>query len=253
MSQQLPEIRGRFTVATSAMTINVGADELTLAAGTYYTAGVAGESNALIDEVQTQIRTIANQSNMMVNYYPSNGAVVVTLNTAAAINIGTTAAAALGYSSTTLASASVHGGDRIPQHVWRPTRGLSDHPVAANVFWSPRSSTVVGRTVDGTSWSREGQTLSDAEVSFDKLPEADVMEPDSGTIGRDLQSFFEDVVMKGQLVRWLPRRESNELHHEALIGSEDAAEIGSWSDYQSRHVKHWFALFDVDLPFIKKV
>jgi hypothetical protein len=250
---QLPEIRGRFSVAASAHQINVGVNALTMNAGNYYTVGVAGESNAYIDDVQIQLRTIGGQANSLVNYYPANGGCVITLNTAAAINMGGLTSQALGFSSGTLASATVFGGDQIPQHIWRPTRGLSDHPVEVNVLWAPRSSTVVGRSVDGTTFSREGNTLDDAEVSFNKLPRADVMKPDSGTIGRDLQSFFVDVVMAGEPVRWLPRRESPDLSMDALIGSEDDDEIGSWSDYYSRHVDPWFSLFGVTLPLIKKV
>jgi hypothetical protein len=253
MAQQLPEIRAMFTVAASTDQINVGTGTSYVNTGTYYTAGASGESNAYIDDIQTQIQTMAEQGNAIVNYYPANGGVVITLNTAAGINMVSSVAQALGFPSTTRAAAVVHGGTQIPRHVWRPTRGLSDHPVELNVFWPERSTTIIGRTQDGTSYSRKGNLLYDAEVSFDKLPRADVMRPNSGTIGRDLQSFFADAAHEGQILRWFPRRESNNLKFEALWGTDDDEEIGSWQDYYNRHVDPWFALFGVTIPFIKKV
>jgi hypothetical protein len=51
---------GRISVGADNDSLNIGASSLTLSAGVYYTAGYTGEGSQLVDELQTQIRTIAN-------------------------------------------------------------------------------------------------------------------------------------------------------------------------------------------------
>jgi hypothetical protein len=186
---QIPELRGQFSVGASNNSMNVGVNVLTLTSAIRYTVGASDETNALIDDVQTKIRTIAGQDSTNVTYSATTGRVTIALTTFATINMETNLAAALGFSATDYASDGRFAGERCPMHIWRPTRGLSDHPVDANVFWSPRSSTIAGRSIDGTTYSRKGSTVYDAVIAFDKLPEADVVTPSNGTIHRDLQAW----------------------------------------------------------------
>lgn len=253
---QIPELRGQFTVGSANNGMNVAATALTLTSGTKYTVAAGDESNGLIDDVQTKIRTVEGHGNANVTYSTTTGRITIALNVAATLNMESSLAAALGFASTDYEASATHVGGMCPMHIWRPTRGLSDHPVDVNTFWQPRSSTVAGRAPDGTTYSRAGTKVYDAVIAFDKLPEADVVTPGSGTIRRDLQAWYEAVPCEGMPIRVYPDRTAtaNSDHwREGIWYEDDAEELGAFEDYASRHLQRWMSLWDVRIPLMKKV
>ena len=252
---QLPELRGQFTVGTSQDSFGMASQTAALTAGTVYLAGDDSESNGLINDLQTQLRKFTGHGNANVTY--SSGAVTIACNVAANITFDDAQLAAiLGFSTAAQASAATHTSDQTPKYVWRPSRGLSGHPVDVNTFWSPRSSTVAGRSVDGTTWTREGSTVYDAEIEFKLLPAAEVCTPGTGTVGSDLQSFYEDVACKGMPIRIYKDRgtaTNSDYWVEAIWGNEEDDELGSFNDYADRHIRKWQALWGVTIPLMKKV
>ena len=252
---QLPELRGQFTIGTSNDSFGMASQTAALTAGTYYVAGDDSESNGLIDDLQTQLRKFTGHGNANVTY--SSGVVTIACNVAANITFDDTdIAGILGFDDAELASLATHTGTRVPRHVWRPSRGLSGHPVDINTFWSPRSSTVAGRSVDGTTWTREGSTVYDAEIEFKLLPAAEVCTPGTGTIYSDLQQFYEDVACKGMTIRIYHDRDStasSAYWDEGIWGSEDDDELGAFTDFADRHFRKWQAYWGVKIPLMKKV
>jgi hypothetical protein len=254
---QIPELRGQFTVGTSQDSFGMNSQTAALTAGTYYLECADDESNGLIDDLQTQMRKFTDQASANVSYSKTTGFVTLAMTGGANIEFDDSELAdILGFASTTQAAAATHTGTQVPKHIWRPTRGLSGHPVDANTFWAPRSSTIVGRSVDGTTYSREGTKTYDADIEFKLLPVADVCTPGSGTIYRDLQQFFEDVASKGSLIRVYHDRGTStdsDSWSEGLWGSEDDEELGAFLDYADRHFKRWQALWGASIPLMKKV
>lgn len=253
---QIPELRGQLTIGASNNGLNVAACALTLTSGTKYTVAAGNETNGLIDDVQTKIRTVPGHGNANVTYDTSTGRITVALNVSATMNMESALASALGFTTTDYAAAATHTATQCPMHIWRPTRGMSDHPVDVNVLWQPRSSTVGGRAPAGTTYTRAGTKVYDAVIAFDKLPEADVITPSSGTIRRDLQAWYEAVPCEGMPIRVYPDRTAvaNTDHwREGIWYEDDAEEVGAFVDYASRHVTRWQNLWDVQIPLLKKV
>jgi hypothetical protein len=252
---QIPELRGQFTIGTANDSFGMNSQTAALTAGTYYICGDDSESNGLINDLQTQLRKFTGQASANVTY--ASGAVLIVLAADGNITFDDTALAPiLGFGSTALSADGRHQSDQIPQHVWRPTKGLSGHPVDINTFWSPRSSTIVGRSIDGTTWSREGTTVYDAVIKLSLLPAADVVTPGTGTVYRDLQQFFEDVAAKGMPCRIYHDRgttTNSDYWSEGLWGDEDDDELGGFDDFARRRLSRWQALWNVEIPWLKKV
>lgn len=255
MSTYYQQFLGRFAINTSNNNLTVDGTALTLTSGNYYLAGYSGEStNQLCEHLQEQIRTVAGQSTATVAYSGSTGQVTITLDSAVTIEFDDAYLAyILGFSSTTQSGADTYTSDQSCRYVWRPTIGASGHPVNLINLWAPRSTTRVYRSPNGTTYSIEGNELNDALIEYSLLPDADVVTPTTGTVYRDLQQFFRDVVHAGQPIRVYPDRTANtsSSYKTAILGRDDQEIVGSFQDYIARWGSDYNGLWDLSIPLME--
>jgi hypothetical protein len=180
-----------------------------------------------------------------------------TLNTAATLVFNDTDLADMcGFSNATQASAGSHASDQNCAYTWHPSKNLSDYPLDLTQFWAPRSSTILGRSIDGTSYTVAGSTTYDALLSVVHLPQAEVITPSTGTVGKDLQQFWLDVPAQGQPMRIVMDISSYAAagdYKTGLWGSDDDEELGSFLDFIGRTITQYQGLWDVEIPLMKKV
>jgi hypothetical protein len=250
---------GRFAVGASNDSFSVDATAKTLTAGNYYITGYTAESaSQLCEHMTTLVAAVVASST--VAYNATTGFIKITFGSGShKITFTDTALKTLlgfGAVDTTTTAAASFTATREPQYVWRPNRGTSSHPVQLNQFWAPRSTTIVGRSKDGTTYGVRGNLLYDAEVSYTMLEESRVIVPSTGSVNKELQTFYEDVVHAGQPIRIYPDRTlaASTSYVTALVspGKEDEA-VPAWGDFATRHVANYNGLWDVTLPLVKWV
>lgn len=255
MSTYYQQFLGRFSINTSNNNLTVAGTALTLTSGNYYLAGYTGEStDQLCEHLQAQIRTVAGHSGATVVYSGTTGQVTITLGATATISFTDAYLAyILGFSSATQSGADTYVSDQNPRYVWRPTIGASGHPVNLINLWAPRSTTRVYRSPNGTTYSIEGDELNDALIEYSLLPDDDVVTPATGTVYRDLQQFFRDVVHAGQPMRVYPDRTVNTSadYKTAIFGRDDQEIVGSFQDYIARWGSDYSGLWDISIPLME--
>lgn len=256
---------GRFAVASGAATFTTQAaapepESGSVTAGNYYITGYTGESTSqLCEHLQTQINATNACSSVTVVYSCATGKVTVdnTENEPATIVLSATLANILGFGTTetTLAN-GVHTATYYPRYTWHPTRGPSDYPLdltAAN-FWQPRSTTTIGASEDGTTWSLPGNLLYEAALEYQLLTDYEA-KYNASYLHYDFQSFWQDVIHAGQPVRVIPNRPAvaaytSAQYVPALLGN---AEIGSFREYSERYMANYNGLWNVYIPLVKYV
>lgn len=251
---------GKFSITTDTQNFSVGATAVTLTTGRYYIVGYTSESTSqLCEHMQTQIRAIgATQDASTVVYSGSTGLVTITLETAATLTFTDTALATLlGYTSTSYSSATSFVAERQPRYVWRPSRSAWDYPIDlyGSTFWAPRSTSLVGRSANGTTWGVVGDDIYDATLMYGALADTEVLTPRTGTTYVELQQFWLDVVHNTMPIRFYPDRTLNAAASvvEFMWGTDEGDQIGSFTDYIERHTSTFNGLWDVEIPMMKYI
>lgn len=251
----LSELRGRWTVPATAVDFGMDDQTLTIDTGAVYIQRQDGDtSNQLCERVESAINAVAGYTTSTCSYDAVAGVVTIQLTKAANItwddaDLGL----ALGYQSAALENAITHTADRTPRHVWRPARAMSRYPTDATQLWTQKSSTVAGRSIDGTTYTVPGTSTDDAEVEFPLLKAAQVVTPAAGTSYNDFQQWFLDVIHAGELIRFVPDRTSTDIYRTAIFGDEEDEEIGPLEDYISKRQTNNNVLWTVRVPMMKKV
>lgn len=252
---------GQFAIGAASKDFAIGATACAIATGNYYTSGYTSESTEqLCEAVQTKIRAIgATQDASTVSHSLTTNRVTITLETAAALTWTDTAlGVCLGFSSASYSSATSFVAENPPRYTWMPTKALANYPLQGTkggYLLSPRSTTIVGRSNDGTTYSVTGATVYDATLEYVLLPEADVITPTTGTTYRDFQQFWGDVIAAGKPCRIFPDRtlKTSTDYDTVIFGSADNESIGMLDAWKSRHVASYNGLWTVSLPVMKKV
>jgi len=250
------ELLGRFYISSSLDNLSVGGNAISLTQGYYYLCGYTGEAtNQLLEHLQAQI-VAAGYASATCTRSSSTGYVTIDIGSTATITWTDTALQTLMGFTGTQSGASSYTGSQMPQHTWRPSETLTDYPGNSTNIWTPRSSSSVGRARDGTTWGVVGHVVYDARVTWDLLPEADVVKPSTGTIGKDLESWFEDVIHETQPVRLITDRTSyasTDDYVTAVVGDEEQETLGSFEDFKGRYTDEYQGLWTVTLPLLKYV
>jgi hypothetical protein len=263
------EYIGQIVIATASKDFNIddgvtAAQDVSLTVGEYYADGYSGDTQ-LCEHMQAQIRashatynasTVARNSDGKVEITfagtPSPGNVTVTWTDTA---LGTL----LGFTSA-LSGATTYAADVTPKGVWRPSMPLSETPGDETTWWSKRSTTKVTVSLDGSTYSVEGDLLYDGIFRYENLPVADVLET-SSTTWTTFESLWENVVHEARPIRILPDRDSytSSTHKTGLIVPADAemggdaVTIGHVREYQGRTVDSYNGLWDVEFKMVKSV
>lgn len=255
----LQHFLGKFYLGTSANDFAVGGTSVSLTVGEYYLHGYSGESTAqLCEHIQTKIRAIgATQDASTCALNVTTGLVTITLETAATLVFTDTALATILGMSTSYASGTSHVGTTQPRYLWRPSRQAVDfpHQLDTSNFYVPRSTTKIGRSLDGTSWAVGGYLLYDSLLRYEYLDDSEVITPATGTSYSDLQQFWIDVAHAAMPIRVYPDRTVNTSadYITCLWGSEADEEVGEWSAFAYRHVSQYNGLWDVEIPLMKYI
>lgn len=246
---------GKMTISTENNQFSVGGTVLTLTSGEYYLAGYTGETtDQLCEHMQAVIREGTTHSGATVVYSGTTGVVTITLDSSAEL-IFTDAplAAVLGFSSATPGTATTFESDQNPRYVWRPSLGPSDYPGDLLNWWLPTSTTRNVRSADGTTYSVVGNLLYDCEFSYSFLPVADVITPSTGTIYRDLEQFFKDVIHNGMTIRCYPDRTVNTSadYYTALFGRDGSPIVGSFRQFIDKYSTEYNGMWNVTIPLME--
>ena len=254
MTTYYQEILGRFPVGSSTDSFSVGATACTLTAGNYYLHGYSGESTAqLCEHMQAVIRAIgATQDASTVTYSASTGLVTIDLETAATLTFTDAGLAAiLGFTGSPYGSAARFTAERKPRYIWRPTDPMADCPTQPVLPFAPVGTSYAYRSQDGSMCSVDGVTvLYDSSVSWQALPQADVLKNSAGIDYRSLEEFWEDIIARGRPMRFYPDRSANtsSSYVTCIYGAEQA---GSFSEAASKTIAPYLGYWRVSLPLWK--
>lgn len=258
---------GRFVIDADSKDLTVddgvtGAIAVSLDIGKYFMAGATGETQ-LVEHMQAQIR-LANAAfdpEVSVTFDYTTGKVSFTFSGAQALNFtvvftDTNLRTLLGYTAdfSSGGGATQTAGNEA-KYVWRPNRSFSTHPVERGRLLESESTTTINVAKDGTTTSAVGSLLKRADpLSYMMLAEARIIVPSTGTVNRELETFFDDVVHKGEHVRIFPDDTATATaNFTPVVIVDDSGEVGSFSDFSRRHIRNYNGLWDVDIPCRKVV
>lgn len=254
---------GRFNLTSAEKDFNIlnasGNWNIAVDTGLTFIKGYTGESaTQLLEDMQVKIRAAHSSTNAAnVTLDDTTGLVTLSFQSNPHEVTWTDAGLAtiLGFNTGALTGAASYTGVRQPRYLWRPTLPASEYPLTLQGAWMPRSTSRVYRSADGTCSGVGGNKIYEALVEFTALPEADVITPSTGTVYRDLQQFWEDVVSVPQSIRYQPDRTnwaSNGVLSAMLgVDSDEGDEVGSFDDRATRTKKSYNGLWDVSLRLWK--
>lgn len=259
---------GRFAIGSATDTIDLddnggNAPTVTLTSGDYWISCYTGEgANGLVEHITTKIQAEGGDfAGVTCSYSASTGKVSFVAGAGKDIDITFTDSALrtiLGYAAdiTALDDTTQTAGNEA-RYTWRPDRGFASHPVERSNFWAPKSTTVVGRSKDGTTFAVRGNLLYEAEVSYVMLDDARVIIPSTGTVYQELQQFYADVIHNGEPIRIIfddTAYAAATDYAVALVssGAEDEP-VPAWGDFANRHISNFNGLWDVTLPLVRYV
>jgi hypothetical protein len=251
---------GQFAITDSSKDLSVGTDAIELTVGNYYVAGYTSEATAqLCEHLQAKIRAIgAGQDTSTVVYdKTTSGKITITLKTSASLNFDDAALGViLGFSSTNYAAGTIFIAENYPRYTWRPLRAVSGYPLnlIAATFWPPRSTSIVCRSSDGTTYGVEKNLVYDAVLNYFCLGEAETKTPSTGTVYGDLQQFWIDVVHAIRPMRIFLDRSLNGATDfiTAMFGREsDEDGLGAFMSYAKRHIQFYNGYWNVEIPLMR--
>lgn len=250
---------GRFEVGSNnrdfALDDGTNTPSVSLDTGTYYIAGYSGETtNNLVEHIQDKMAAETGFSAATCTYNANSG--LVSLGFAATTNVtwtDTDLRDLLGFTAD-LDSASSYTGTNEAKYVWRPNISLSGHPVTGSRVFEPESTTLVYRARDGTTTSVVGTKLYRAQLEYSMLDEARIIIPSTGTVNREFETFFEDVIHSGQPIRlYFDRTLNTSTDYVTCIVGDGESMISSFSEYAGRHIQNYNGLWNLSIPILKFV
>jgi hypothetical protein len=250
---QLQQYLGRFSIGTDAIDFGINSQTASLDTGTYYICAHDSESsNQLCEHLQAEINTHFTGFST-TNVYLDSGFIKIDFTTDANMTFDDSGLATILGMNTSLTGTSSYTGDAHPRYCWFPSRTASDYPTDINKFWAEKSTTRVGTTEDGTSYTVPGNLLYDATVGYTLLNEAEVIIPGGGTNYAEFQQFWIDVAHAGQPIRVFPDRTQTGStdYVTGILGQKGDDGIGSFLDYSRRHLANYNGFWDVTLPLLK--
>ena len=235
-----------------------GSDNVSLDTGNYFMFGYTGESvDQFISHFVTTVQAIgAPYLNFDMSYDTSTNRIEIDFD---GYNVDITwtdteLQSLLGFTGSQTGSNN-YLADNQPRYVWNPSNPASMYPLGLKEFWNPKSTSYVGRSKDGTTYSTQGSIIYDAVLGFNLLTGEEIYIPDTGTVNRDLQSFFVDVIGKGKPIRI--QTDSSQLTSDyfktGLVAGDEDEPVGSFSDFIDRSIKTYNGLWNVEFNFIKQV
>ena len=248
---------GRFTVSSSNDSFTVDATAKTCTAGNYYMRGYTGEGTVqFIEHMEDLIAAVVASST--VTYSTTTGFITITFGSSTHTITWTDAdlKTLLGFDGVnTAVAAASFTGLMPPKYVWSPDVAISDAPVDPSRIVQPISSTRVHVSRDGTLVTVEGNTRYAADVEYSLIAGARVFVPSTGSINQELETFFTDVIARGELIRILPAigtYAATTDYITAKVGSP-GEEIGAFDRFARKHVRSYQGLASVRLPVLKYV
>jgi len=252
----LQALIGRFDINTDNQSWTVDSNPLSTTAGKYFISGYTGESAA-----NNLVATM--QVDMLAALAPSHTSATIALDLATGlITIGgfdssiaitwddTNLRDLLGYTGN-LSGDTSYPATNPARYLWRPNKGLSDYPVTLDAVFAPESATMVGATRDGTIMTARQTTVYGGEYEWQLIQESDAIIPATGSINREFEQFFTDIIAAGERVRFVFDRTSyastGDFVTVTIFPGDDPepTAIGPVQDYLTRAVDGNLALWDV--------
>lgn len=253
------QLLGQFTIGASTDTIDLDDNDIpttptiSLTQGNYYI-------DELCDHIEDQIQAEGgNFASVTCSYSATTGKVTMGEATSQDIDVTWTDTALrdlLGFTGNFTVgdggagSASVTATNEA-RYCWRPDKGIAGHPVARDVVWEPVSNSVVYVSRDGTTSSVEGNLVYFAELEWRWIAGERVYTPSTGSVNKDLQQFFEDVIHAGRTVRYYP--DTSSASYETCIVGTGEGTIGALTDYAKQLYQNNLSWWGVQLPVLKNV
>lgn len=244
---------GRFYADQDFINFSIGGHAITLTQGWYYTTQYSGEgTQQFCQMMQAAIRAEGTYPNALVTYSMSTGKITITSNDGGSTTLVFTDAALamlLGFSGDRGVEA-LHVANYSPRYSWRPSLPISKTPGDVIYWWDSLSTTTLDRSSDGSVGSVIGNNLYEGSYGYDILPQADCVVPSTGTINQDFQSFWLDVIAKGQPIRVYPDRTDETKIKTGFFGIA-GEEVGSLSSNSKRYIKDVNSFFGIDFDMVK--
>jgi hypothetical protein len=247
---------GQFVLPATATDFTVGGNAVSLTSGTtYFMSGYTGESSAqLAEHMQVQIRAIGAPYASATVTQSETGLISIDLTTVAAIVWTDTGLRDLLGFTGNLSGAAAYVAPNTARYCWFPTVGLSVYDGDLTQWFSPNSTSIPYRSVDGVTGGVEGNLIYDGRFSYSLLPKADVITT-SETVFQSLEKFYEDVAHRTFPFRVFPDRTLNAStsYKTCIWGTPDDEMLGSFSEFKERHIRRYNGLWDVELLLWKYV
>jgi hypothetical protein len=256
---------GRFAVGTGMQIFAIDEDgaapseSFTVPAAKYFMAGYTSESaDQLVEAITQEFVDGTNYTDYTCTFDYTTGKVTITSPDAdfTITWTDTDLRDALGYTGATTSSSSYAAiAPNEAKYCWRPNRSLSHHPVEIGRVFAPMTTTVVQAAKDGTTTGVTGQLLYKARLlEYQKLAEARVMIPSTGSINQELEQFYADVLHSGEHVRlFTDDTATTSSDYVTLAIVDEDGQIPEWDDLATRTVRRSNTLWDVAIPAKKVV
>ena len=241
------ELAGKFYCPAYTFTVNATVKTCTPA--DYWCRGYTGETTDFLSHIQTLIKTV--YASATVTYSLSTGLVTIAFGTTGSITWTMTALRdILGFTANITSQTSVTATNPL-RYVWRPTRpiNLFPHENAATNLLVPESNSLVRRSINGTVWMLESNTLHSTDLRWMYLTKAEVLTPASGN-DASFQNFWTYVCSKGRPFRYFPDRSVNTSADfvELILRPGNGERVGDFSAFRSRSIESYNGYWDINLP-----
>ena len=243
---------GRLLIDSSNDSFSIATNPFTLTGGYYFIAGYTGESAVQLCERITAA-IIGTYANAAVTYSEVTGLVTFKIANSGSYTItwtDTALQALLGFTGTQ-SGGYTYTATMEPKFVWRPDVAMSDAPVDCSRVVQPISSTRVYVSRDGTDTTVRGNTRYGGEVAYQLLAGARVFIPSTGSVNRELETFFTDVIAAGEPIRLYPDRTLNASTSFVNVKVTGGEEIGAFESFARKRITSYQGLADVRIPLAK--